>query len=995
MAAERMPPAESSLLAGPLAWVTRGVLRYPVAVIAMCAAVTLLAAVYTAKRLEFHTNRLDLLDPRAGHNRLWIDYINEFGHQDDVVVVVQGSGRRQVVPVLEELSGELIREDQLFHAVLHQVDLAKIRSKGLYYLKPEQLRPIEPFLAEVRPIIDGHWSQLNLSNMLDSLCLQLHAPQFDYRRGATLATMDRLSYGLLTALTRPDGYCSPWPQMPEVFESLSEPGSAYFLTNEGRWGMILLRLVPEKKKGAFAPGSKALDALRRLAARTETSHPGVKIGLTGLPVLENDEMRTSQTAMTRAGFLSFFGVVCLFVAGFGGLRHPIVSGITLGLGMIWSFGYVTLVIGHLNILSIAFASIVIGLGDFSVHYVARYLQNRRRRMGIDGALVETARGVGPGIVTGGVATAVAFFMAAFTSFRGVAELGIIAGGGILLCCAATFVVLPALVRLMDSWRACAALPESLAIHTWLRPIAAWPRLVLLVTTVGTACLGIGLVWLRYDHNLLHMQAKGLESVELEQALLQKADLSAWFALSIAKDGKELAARKRAFLQKPSIDRVEDISTYLPLFDYEQKRPLIERIRRWLDNLPERPPEIPVDPPEQLGRALARAQVLVGGSADAERIQYQLEQIRNALRGLTQQECYERLRRFQHGMAGDLLSRLFQLRSVANPEPPKFEDLPESLVTRLVGRAKNSDGPEKSRNLYLMKVYSKSDIWNMEEMRKFVHDVRAVDPRATGNPLQTYEASLEMKASYEDCALYALAVVLLVLLLDFGGIHYTLLAMAPLGVCQLLRVLGLIHAPFHPATMVVLPLVLGIILVLVFDFGSVFYTLLAMLPLGLGLIQFLGIMGLLDIPLNPANMIVLPLILGIGVDNGVHILHDYRGQSGPYRISPSTANAILICSLTNVVGFGSLMIASHQGLQSLGRVLTLSMSSCLFSSLVMLPALLTWVTRNRCPAPSEEPELRPAAGHGPHRRPLTAHPGTSPYAAPERVPRDAAEPTARR
>ena len=109
-----------------------------------------------------------------------------------------------------------------------------------------------------------------------------------------------------------------------------------------------------------------------------------------------------------------------------------------------------------------------------------------------------------------------------------------------------------------------------------------------------------------------------------------------------------------------------------------------------------------------------------------------------------------------------------------------------------------------------------------------------------------------------------------------------------------------------------------------------------------MVQLFGILGLLDIPLNPANMIVLPLILGIGIDDGVHVVHDFRCQRGPYRMSPSTASAVLITSLTTIVGFGSLMIASHQGLQSLGRVLTIGVSCCLFTSLVMLPALFSWL-----------------------------------------------------
>ena len=161
----------------------------------------------------------------------------------------------------------------------------------------------------------------------------------------------------------------------------------------------------------------------------------------------------------------------------------------------------------------------------------------------------------------------------------------------------------------------------------------------------------------------------------------------------------------------------------------------------------------------------------------------------------------------------------------------------------------------------------------------------------------------------------------------------------------------------------------IAVVLIFDLRSIWYALLASLPLGLGMLQMFGLLGLLDIPLNPANLIALPLILGIGVDYGVHIIHDYREQTGRYRMSPSTAVAVMVDSLTTIVGFGSLMVASHQGLQSLGRVLSIGVSCCLFTSMVMLPALLTWMSWNRKPAEEEagagEASL---AGRPPLRRP---------------------------
>ena len=912
MSAEGMPQREPSLLARPLAWVTRGVVRFPVPVLVVAVAATVLALVLSVSRLGFRTSRLDLLSPKSSYNRLWIEYINEFGDADDVVVVVEGEDRRQVVPVLEEISAALAREDRLFRAILHEVDLSRIRSKGLHYLGESELLTIERFLDEVEPIVDGDWARLKLGNMAGGMSARLSraaAASNPALLDATHAEIAQLSESLLEALGPQSRYRSPWPEMPCSIATLSELNSEYLLTSQGRMGFVLLQLGEDDKE-SFAQGSESIDALRSLIAQIQARHAETKIGLTGLPVMENDEMRSSQLAMMKASLLSLFGVACLFVAGFGGLRHPLMTVAALLMAMGWSLGYITLAVGHLNILSISFGVILIGLGiDFGVHYVARYLQLCRTIPSSDEALVQTASGVGPGIITGAVTTAIAFFVAGFTDFTGVAELGVISGGGILLCCLGAIVVLPAMIHLSDANHPKRVFPAPLDIHGWLSPLFSRPLALLAVTAAGTGLLSLGIGRLYYDHNLLNLQPAGLESVELERRLLEESDKSVWFALSIADSREELLRRKDRFLGLQSVERVEEIASFFPADD-GRKRRIIERIGRRLADLPERPPMIPSDPPDELGRVLAGVQATVMGSPQAVRIRRRLEQVRVALRSMSPSECYRRLSAYQHHMAGDLLSRLHTLRTMADPEPPQLTDLPQSLVKRFVGK----DGKK-----FLLQIYSKGEIdsggrkvsiWDMEGMEKFVADVRSVDPRATGNPLQTYEASRQMKQSYIQAAWYALAAILLVLYLDFCSIRYTLLAM---------------------------------------------------LPVGLGMLQLFGLLGILDVALNPANMIVLPLILGIGIDDGVHVVHDFRRSRGPYRISASTASAVLITSLTTMVGFGSLMVASHRGLQSLGRVLTIGVSCCLFTSLVMLPALLAWATRGQPEWEAEKQESPAPSG----------------------------------
>jgi len=880
---------DGAILAAPLAWITKMVIQRPVAVLAVAVLACILAVGYAAVELDFKTNRLDLVDSDCDHNRLWVDYINEFGDKNDVVVVVEGAGRNEVIPVLDKLAKRLRGQGHLFQAVLHQVDLSKVRAKGLHYLSPDYLKSINGFAGQVEPIVRGGWARLSLGDMLENGCVR--AERGDQRAAMELARMaDSLSS--VFCETGPPRW--HWPEMPNDFATLSELTSDYFLFDDGKRGLVLLRLADDPAAGLVHNG-KSIRTLRGLISQVAIEHEGVSVGLTGLPILEYDEMQSSQDSTTIATFLSLFGVSCLFVAGFGSFRHPLITVAALLLAIGWALGWATYGIGHLNILSMSFGVVLIGLGiDFGVHYAARYMQIAGKSVPTREALIRTSRGVGPGIVTGALTTAIAFFTAGMTDFLGIAELGIIAGGGVLLCCVAAIIVLPAMLCLSDGRRLRAQLPEPLDTYGCIKPLMRRPVLLLFATLAFTGTLAVGLQNSRFDHNLLNMQPEGLQSVQLEKKLLSENGQSVWFALSIADSPEELLRRKAQFAEMESVSQVREIASVLYPKNSKEKQPIIKSIHQRLSGLPERPPQIPLDSLERVGQLLGRAQIATAGVQN-QKASNQFNQVRQVLRGMSRGEALGQVAEFQQGSAGDLLNRLHLLGSMSTPVPPKKSDLPEGLVARYVG----VDGR------HLLQIYPKGDIWDMDAMEQFVRDVRSVDEKATGNPLQTYEASRQLKSSYEMAAIQAL---------------------------------------------------IAIFLILYFDFRSVTHVILAMVPLGLGMTQLFGLLGLLDIPLNAANMIVLPLILGIGIDDGVHVMHDFRRQKGRYRMSSSTASAVLITSLTTMVGFGSLMIAEHRGLQSVGRVLTLGVSCCLFTSLIMLPAILTILTRNRPEAESDPDDV---------------------------------------
>jgi hopanoid biosynthesis associated RND transporter like protein HpnN len=891
--AEGMPQIESSPFAQPLAWVTRCVVRWPKPVLIGCVLVAAAALSCSVACLEFRTSRLDLVDPDCDYGQCWLNYVEAFGHQDDAIVVVEGDDTVDVIAALDEISLGIAGRDHLFHSVVARLDLTKIKAKGLYYLSREQLAQVDHYTASLEPICRDGWGSLAVGAQLHQLSARLPAvagaPADDLRVAALVGHLDRFATGLGAALAEVPEYRSVWPTVPALDQAAASSVPEYLLAEEGRLGFVLLRLRADESD--FEAGAAAIDSLREVVADVQRQHNGVSIGLTGLPVIETDEMRGAQATANRAMWLSLVGVTLLFVISFGGWRHPGLAIAALTMGVLWSIGYATLSVGHLNIFSVSFGVILIGLGiDFAIHFVARYLQLRRDTPECEAALVATAGSVGPGILTGAVTSAIAFFAATLTDFQGIVELGWIAGGGIVMCCAAALVALPAMICLLDRRNnATRPAPPMLQIASVTDRLVSRPRTMLFVVVAVGVVLAPGLSRVWYDHNLLNLQAKGVESVELERQLLGQSDHSLWYAVSVCDTPAQLFQRKQQYEALETVTRTEEILSALPS-DVGAKTVLVSRVATRLHELPPKPPYIPVEENvRDLAAAVAataRQLVSIGGG---QQCAAKLGEVSRQLSVLPSGEVHRRLSAWQQAMAEELLERLHTIRRVANPVPPVLDDLPSEFVSRFVN----------ARGQYVLRIYGDGELWDMGPLGRFVSDVKRVDPLATGQPVWTYEASKQMKSSYQVAAVYASLAIFVVLLLDFRNLRDTLLAV---------------------------------------------------LPVALGMFHLLATLGWLGIPLNPANMIVLPLILGIGVDDGVHVVHDFRRQRGRYRLSNSTAMAVLVTSLTTMVGFGSLMIATHRGQESLGRVLVIGVAWCLIDSIVVLPAVLKLVGR-----PAEQPD----------------------------------------
>lgn len=961
--------AQGSLLEEALRSTTRAVASAPKVTLLLVLFVTGVCVALTVCYLGFRTDRADLIDPNTPYQQRWISYTENFGSGSDIVVMIEGEDRVLVRQAVDAVGAALRKDSENFTNVLYRIETNNLRRKALQFLPHDEIQSAVKQLNQYAPVVQGNgqWERARLEDYADDLIARLRQESYaQMAANDTIGQTDRFVDSLQNFLDNPRGFRSPWPSMfpvdPQFRQATTRP--VYLEAHGGRIGFI--KVMPRDSKGTMDGNSRAIARLREIIAETKRDMPDVSIQLTGIPVLENDEMKSSSKDMAVSSVVSFIGVGLLLLIGFRGVRHPVLATVMLGIGLAWAFGFATFSVGHLNILSISFAAMLIGLGgDFAIHYISRYLEERHQGYDLIDALEETSAGIGSGLVTAALTTSLAFFCATFTQFLGVAELGIIAGGGILLCAAATFIALPALIALGDENISAEQLPRPFRI-SWLRVgTAKFPTIVAVLSVfaiIGVAACAFQIEDNRpvpkvnFDHNLLNLQGANVESIRALERLYQNADQSVLFAVAIADSPEEAITLKRRFEALPSVDRVDELASRLPQAAPQATQELIRQVRSRLANLPRQAPQFEGPNPQSVGQswlALYRTLRQVN-DFNARRVADKLDKLLDQFSALPLDDQVQLLATYQQNMADSLLEQ-FQVMSLASDSTPlTFSDLPSELTSRFVS----------PQGKWLVQIYPKHQIWDHEPLKQFVTELRSVDPNVTGTPLQNFEASRQIKGSYEKAALYALVVISLVLLLDFLERENKLLVLLPplLVIAFTAMTLTTRGVPVQPMYLVLGYMGMAFAMAAVLDFRNLRDAMLAFVPpLGAGLMS-LGVLALLGQHFNAANLIVLPLILGIGVDNGVYVVHNcraQRGQGNGFTLDASTASAMVVTSLTNMVGFGSLMLASHRGLFSVGLVLTIGVACTLFVSLTTLPAILSILTREPAPRAKKSKETTDA------------------------------------
>jgi hopanoid biosynthesis associated RND transporter like protein HpnN len=652
---------------------------------------------------------------------------------------------------------------------------------------------------------------------------------------------------------------------------------------------------------SFARGRPALSSVRAAieALNGEAVGQGVEARVTGSVALRQTELDTVASSAGIATILSFVLVSAVLIAGMRSGRLIFAVLMTLVIGLMLTSGLAALVVGQLNLISVTCAVMFFGLGDdFGSHLSLRYQEELRSGIPPFAAVVAASVGVGPALTLSTLCAAIGFLSFVPTDYRGLAEFGIISGLGMGVALLVSLTVLPALIALMRPG------PGVAAMEREDRGFALWvernSRRILVVAGIGFAVSLLLLPQVRLDVNPLNLQDERTEAVRTYRDLAGKPETSP-YSVNILTPNLDAAQGLADRLRGlPEVGGVRTLASYVP-GDQDDKLAIIGDMALLIG------PSIQDTPvPPALGPADRAAAV-----ADIRKV------VETYLNGNPPPDVAAAARRFAEaldrlspndaaaldaaltGGLPDLLDRLRTGLEVENPITP--DDVPDSLRRRWIA----PDGRAR------VEVQPAFDISDSRAMQTFAQPILDIAPTATGAPVTVTEGSRIVLGSFEEAVLLTVGAIVLLLLV--------------------------IQRSASGIALILAPLVL-----------AAFYT--------------LASSAALDIPFNFANVIVIPLLFGLGVSSSIHMVA--RGQELARGLSPgqrfgigllatSTPRAVLVSTLTTSTAFATLAISPHRGLSSMGILLAIALLFTLICSLIVLPALMIeWERRRRPGTPSD-------------------------------------------
>jgi hopanoid biosynthesis associated RND transporter like protein HpnN len=771
-----------------------------------------------------------------------------------LVAVIDAPSSPQAEDAVNRLAAHLSGRTDVFQSVRRPPEELLFRQHGLLFLPESDLTALADRLAAAQPLIGTLAQDPSLRGFVSAIGLAL--------QGVAHGQMDEAAIDPLLA------------QLDGPAAAVAEGRKADTVTWAGLTGGLADHDLPQRvlitqpilRYGDLVAGQAASEAIHQAAEQLgiDPAH-GMRVRLTG-PVAISDANFASVTEGTAInGPLMLLAVVGLIYLAVRSLRIVITIMLSLvaGLALTMFFGIVT--VGKFNPISIAFGVMFVGIAvDFAIQFVVRFRHEQQVHSDMGDAMRSAAGSSAAPLSLAAVATAVGFLSFVPTDYTGVSQLGLIAGGGMIIALIVDFTLLPALLALMPP----KPLTQSMSLP-WAagdRWLARHGKPVVVLAAITTA-IGLALLpFLPLDFNPLHLQSSKSEAVSTFEELAANPD-NGVFGVDLLTTPERVAAAEADCPAHPEILRCESLSDFVPAGQTE-KLAIIEDLSTLLSQTLSPSRLLPAPDANDLRQSLRGIAAQLGDRPLAGHL-------RKIADGNDQM-----ILALQAAVAGGLPDLLGQLRQMLTTQSISAADLPPALIADW----RSADGRERLR------VTPKSDMNDAMARHAFLVAASALDPTVTpeGVPMSIEQSGKVVVRAFIQAGLAALIAIFALLWLLLRKVRDALLVLLPLLVGALLTVIGCVVS---------------------------------------------------GLAINYANIIALPLLLGIGVAFNIYFVINWRnGVTTPLQ-SPTT-RAVLYSALTTGCAFGSLAASPHLGTASMGLLLFLSLALSVGSTFVLLPALFS-------------------------------------------------------
>lgn len=858
----------SSIVDRFFCWWGAQVLRFPWTLILLTLLLTAGSIHYTINNLGINTNPSDLLSPDLPFqkNRLRIE--SEFPDDAGIIILaVDAQTPEETSQTAIKLAQALIDQPDAFISAYVPTENDFFRQQALLFLEPPELEKLGSKLTDAQPFIGYLAQNYHLEGLLYIVtqALQNTDQSLPMDLDPLLLSIDKT----ITHQLNNQPYQVSWQNLL----------AANDLNSQSNRTLVIAK--PKLNFNEVLPAEYALTVARETVNQIMEQSPGVRIRITGEPALEHEELESVTEGAVIAGIVSLILVCTSLWMGLRSFKLLLATFIVLILGLILTAGFAAISVGHLNLISIAFAILYIGLGvDYAIHICLHYREYRSQGLENNDAIVKSVQTVGFSIFLCAITTSMGFLAFIPTDYSGVSELGIISAGGMFIGMAISLTTLPALLTIL-SVKSSKPIKSTFSLGSFALFPFKYSTSIRISSVIFALLSGFLLTQLVFDSNPINLRDPNSESVSTIKELLASQNDSPFALTTLAPDLDSAIKLADQLKQLPTVHSTILLSS-LVADDQDEKLETIEDLSLILGNqLSSFSTELKNGHSKQalISFNTTIADVLAQESTNAPRAT--LEQLHKNITLFINTSATADVDNYQI-LEKNILSllpyTLERLRTSLNAMPYQITDIPDYLKKYWLSQ----------NGLYKILITPEFDQNEVNNLKQFVADVQEVAPSSSGLPVADQASGTAVVKAFIQAFAGAIIAISLLLLIILRNIKDTLLVIGPL----------LLSAILTSATNV-----------------------------------------LLDNPFNFANIIALPLLMGMGVDSGIHIMQRLKSglASNNEILQSSTARGVFFSALTTLCSFSSLAFTPHVGTASMGLLLAIGIFFTLVCTLIVLPA----------------------------------------------------------